>query len=238
MSRLKCIVVEDELPASRILEKYISELEHLELVKCCSNAFEATAILKEEKIDLIFLDIHLPKLSGINFVKTLSNPPKVIFTTAYPQYAIEGFELDAVDYLLKPFSFERFMKSVNKVVVDKAPAVAPPASVKEMDYVFIKTDKKIIRLDINGLKYVESQSDYIRLVSEKDSIMVLQSLKYMENLLPGDEFLRCHKSFIVNLKYVDRITGNIIQIGDQEIPIGRHYKQDLMEVIEKRIMNK
>lgn len=236
MSRLKCIVVEDELPASRILEKYISDLEQLELVKCCSNAFEAAAVLKEEKIDLIFLDIHLPKLSGINFVKTLSNPPKVIFTTAYPQYAIEGFELDAVDYLLKPFSFERFIKSVNKLELNSVMSV--PVNSKEMDYVFIKTDKKIIRLDISGLKYVESQSDYIRLVSEKDAILVLQSLKYMENILPGEEFLRCHKSFIINLKYVDRITGNIIKIGDQEIPIGRHYKQDLMEVIEKRIMNK
>lgn len=236
MSKLRCIVVEDELPARRILEKYIADLSHLELVLCCSNAFEAASVLKEEKIDLIFLDIHLPKLSGINFVKTLSNPPSVIFTTAYPQYAIEGFELDAVDYLLKPFSFERFMKSVNKVETN---AKAPMEQVsKEMDYVFIKTDKKIIRLDINELKYVESQSDYIRLVSEKGAIMVLQSLKYMEHLLSGNEFLRCHKSFIINLKYIDRITGNLIKIGDQEIPIGRHYKQDLMEAIEKRIMNK
>ena len=228
--------MEDELPARRILEKYISDLSHLELVQCCSNAFEAATVLKEEKIDLIFLDIHLPKLSGINFVKTLKNPPRVIFTTAYPQYAIEGFELDAVDYLLKPFSFERFMKSVNKVEITNTNQAATLP--KEMDYVFIKTDKKIIRLDISTLKYVESQSDYIRLVSEKESIMVLQSLKYMEQLLSGNEFLRCHKSFIINLKYVDRITGNIIKIGDQEIPIGRHYKQDLMEVIEKRIMNK
>lgn len=232
---LKCLIIEDELPAQRVLKNYISDVPYLELCGTYKSAMDALETVQSQDIDLLFLDINLPKISGLNFLRSLKNPPKVIITTAYPDYAHEGFELDVVDYLLKPFSFERFIQSLSKLKTEagkESEASTNDHRDYQHRYAFVKVDKTLHRVDFNDIRYIESDKDYVNIVRDGENLMLLQTLKHWLNMLPDQNFARVHKSYIVNISRIDKIIGNQIKIGDAVIPIGRYYKQDFMEKIE------
>jgi DNA-binding LytR/AlgR family response regulator len=227
---INCIIVDDE-PASReILEKYISDCSSLNLISSCTNAFEANEIINQEQIKLIFLDINMPKLSGIKFYKSLTNPPFVIFTTAYPEYAVEGFEVDAIDYLLKPFSFERFLKSVNKALN----IFNQKDSNNHNPFIVLKSDKKLFRVNICDINYLEALGDYVKVDFLCQSILVHDTLQNLLSQLNESNLVRVHKSFAISLNKFDHIEGNMIKIQDKSIPIGQKYRADLLKIISSR----
>jgi DNA-binding LytR/AlgR family response regulator len=222
------MVIDDEPPALSVLEKYISMVEQLELVAKCSNAFEALELLQTKEIDLIFLDIQLPKLSGTGFLKTLTHPPKVIFTTAYKEYASEAFDLDAVDYLVKPVSLERFLRAINKVTKAKAPESTQPAAAVNNSFLYFKAERKMVKILLGDIRYVESIRDYIKIFRMNDKpLMVKQSMATLEAMLPGDLFIRVHRSFVVSIDKVTAFTTRDVELGDVEIPIGKLYAENV-----------
>jgi len=224
--KLRCMLVDDEPPALNILEKYISMVEQLELVAKCSNAFEALELLQATDIDLIFLDIQLPKLSGTGFLKTLTHPPKVIFTTAYKEYASEAFDLDAIDYLVKPVSLERFLRAINKVTKGKAPEPGKHAVPLNNSFLYFKADRKMVKILLDEIRYVESIRDYIKIHRVADKpLLVKQSMATLEAMLPADLFIRVHRSFVVSINKVTAYTSRDIELGDIEIPIGKLYAE-------------
>ncbi|MHC2992881.1 chemotaxis protein CheY [Pontibacter sp. HJ8] len=236
--KLRCIVVDDEPLALDILETFIERLDNLELVCRCSNAVEAYNCLQAEHIDLIFLDIQMPKLTGIDFLKSIPNPPKVIFTTAYRDYALDSYELNAVDYLLKPIAFDRFLKAVSKVTATepKAAAVAPAAAIPpEISYketfIYLKADKKMVKVMLADILYIESLKDYIRVKTEAKEIISYQKISFLEEKLPAEKFLRIHRSFIVALDKIQAFSATAVDIGKAEIPIGRFYKNEVLQVL-------
>lgn len=224
MSTYQCLVIEDEPLAQDILKKYIQDHPSLELVAICADALQAQQVLAKQPVSVIFLDINLPRLSGIGFLKTLAHPPLVIFTTAYPEFAAEGFELDAIDYLVKPFSFERFLKAVNKVLeklerktTEKSKA---PASI------FIKADKKVYKINLDDILYLEALDDYVKLVAVQQSYLVNDTLKSLQEELPATHFMRVHKSYIISKNNIVFFEGNYVRIGDKDIPIGASYRDE------------
>lgn len=218
----RCIIVDDEPPAIKVLKKYIEMIPQLELSGTCKNAFEALNILSKEKIELIFLDINMPKLIGTEFLKTLSYPPKVIFTTAHKDFAVEAFELDAVDYLLKPISFERFLKAINKILQINYPLTETPPS--PISFVYFRAERKMIKVFLNELLYIESYRDYVIIHIEKDrELRVKLSLNNVEGLLPANQFLRIHRSFIVSISKITAFTKTDVEIGRTELPIGKSF---------------
>lgn len=233
MSRFKCIIIEDEPLAQNVLKKYISDHPSLELVEIYNDALQAQTILSKQSIPLIFLDINLPKLSGINFIKTLSQPPLVIFTTAYPEYAVEGFELNAVDYLLKPFSFERFLKAVNRAL-EKLNAGNNKVTEEKSLHIFLKSDKKIHKVDLQSIQYIEAIGDYMKVVTDTGQLIVNETMKKLQDDLPVNYFIRVHKSFIISRNKIRFIEGNYIQLGDKSIPIGATYRHEVLAAVEKR----
>lgn len=233
MSRFKCIIIEDEPLAQNVLKKYISDHPSLELVEIYNDALQAQTILSKQSIPLIFLDINLPKLSGINFIKTLSQPPLVIFTTAYPEYAVEGFELNAVDYLLKPFSFERFLKAVNRAL-EKLNAGNNKVTEEKSLHIFLKSDKKIHKVDLQSIQYIEAIGDYMKVVTDSGQLIVNETMKKLQDDLPVNYFIRVHKSFIISRNKIRFIEGNYIQLGDKSIPIGATYRHEVLAAVEKR----
>lgn len=242
---LKVLIVDDEPLALDVLETYISQMPELTLVKRCSNAVEANEVLKQHEIDLMFLDIQMPQLTGIDFVKTLTHPPMVIFTTAYPNYAIQGFDLSALDYLLKPISLERFMKSVNKAVdhaeMSHREAVSPPTSAvpagDALDFFFVKADKKLVKVNFDDIVYIEGLKDYVIIRLLNTRVITLQTMKSLEDRLPKSKFRRIHRSFIVGLDKIMAIEGNMIEVQERDkpkmLPIGKNYRDDLLVLIEK-----
>ena len=234
---LKCIVVDDEPLAIEIMESYVSKVEQLHLLGSFRNAISAFTFLQENNVDLIFLDIQMPKLSGIDFIKTLKHPPKVIFTTAFREYALEGFELEIVDYLLKPIPFDRFLKAVAKVL--HQPVISPVSNTKHEpapdNYVFFKVDKKMIKTKMTEVLYIESIKDYVKVKTSDKEIVTQQKISYLEESLPREQFLRIHRSFIVNLEKIDAYSATDVEIGKHSIPIGRNYKNDVMKVLAKNI---
>ena len=238
--KLNCLIIDDEELAQRVVGKYVADVSILNLIKKCNNAMEAMEAMQEQNIDLLFLDINMPKISGLNFLRGLKNPPMVIITTAYREYALEGFELDVIDYLKKPFSFERFFNAVNKAI-DKAKLqrtkaesfVLKPEVRQQIDesFIFIKAEKITYKIDYKDIQYIESVGDYIKIITSEKVVMAYHSLKYMENLLPERHFPRVHKSFMVSISKINSIEGNMIKIGDLIIPIGRTYKNDFMEIV-------
>lgn len=234
---INCLLVDDEPLAMDIIASYLEKVSGFEVVAKCKNALEAFEVLQKQEIDLIFLDIQMPQLNGIEFVKTLTNPPKIIFTTAYRDYAIEGFELDAIDYLLKPISFGRFMKAINKIqrkpVVE---TVAPPEQITVSSntdpFLYIKMDKRILKVYLEDIVYVESQKDYVRIVLENDEdVVTKQKISYLEQRLPSGQFLRIHRSYIVAVNKITAFSSINIEINEIELPIGRSYKQFVMEAL-------
>lgn len=232
---IKTLIIEDELHAQRILKTYIKDVPQLELVACFNNALEAITFLQQQAVDLILLDINLPKLSGLDFLKVTTNPPHIILTTAYSQYALEGFELAVVDYLLKPFSFQRFVQAIQKIKLtfpkkeSQQTANQPTTSI---DHFFIKVDKVFYKVVLADVLYLKAEKDFVRIFSENTRQMVLQSLKYYENTLPPNQFIRVHKSYIINLQKIEMVFGNIVRIKGVDIPIGRSYKERLMQQLQ------
>ena len=222
--RHKCIIVDDEPPAIKVIEKYIDSVSQLELIGTCNNAFQTMELLSNEKVDLVFLDIHMPKLMGTEMLRTLQHPPKVIFTTAHKDFAIEAFELDAIDYLLKPISFERFLKAVNKFchVANVENAITQNNS----GFLYFRSDRKMVKVLLDEITFIESFKDYIiihRLNNE--DIKVKQTLGSVEKMLPQKMFMRIHRSYIVSIKKVTAFTINDIEIGKVQLPIGRSYSE-------------
>ena len=233
-------MIDDESPARNVVKKYVEDFPGIETVAECKNALEAFEALETHKPDLLFLDINMPKISGLNFLKTIKEPPFVIITTAYREYAVEGFELDVVDYLHKPFSFERFIKAVNKVkdrLSSKLETTPLPqviqnnTSEEAVDALFIKEDKKTYRVNKKDVLYIESVGDYIKVHTAERTYLTYMSLKKILTLLPESEFIRVYKSFIVSLSKIDSFEGNFILIQKYDIPIGSSYKQDFVRRI-------
>ncbi|MCI4668590.1 MAG: LytTR family DNA-binding domain-containing protein [Bacteroidia bacterium] len=230
---MNCIIIEDQPPAQRILKKYIEEIGSLELKGVFSNALQAIDFLKMEPVDLIFLDVHLPKMSGIEFLKTLTEPPAIILTTAFSDYALEGYELDITDYLLKPFSFQRFVKAVNKVPgKDMLQGTSNPTPAKDL---FIKSGHDYIRIELEDLLYIKSDADYTELYTEEKKYLSSEPLRNWVQNIGNEQFVRVHKSYIVNTSKIEKISGNqIYLIKGGVIPIGRVYKEEFLN----RFVNK
>ena len=234
MTRYKCIIIEDEPLAQNVLKKYIGDHPSLDLVAVCADAFEAQTALNQQNIHLLFLDVNLPKLSGINFIKTLVYPPLIIFTTAYPEFAVEGFDLNAVDYLLKPFSFERFLKAVNKAI-ERLNASGPQNSEgNKISSIFLKSDKKIHKVDLENIHYIEAIGDYMKVVTDSGQLIVNETMKKLQEELPARSFIRVHKSFIISRNKIKYIEGNYVQVEGKSIPIGATYRNDVLASIDKK----
>ncbi len=238
---MKVIIVDDEPLAQDVLETYVGQINELELVAKCSNAIEANEALKKNEVDLIFLDIQMPQVTGIEFVKSLSNPPMVIFTTAYSNYAIDGFELDAIDYLLKPISMDRFMKAVNKASehfeMRKTESVQQSAELDGEDFVFVKADKKLVKVKFDDIIYIEGLKDYVIIRMGNTRVITLQTMKSLEKKLPEQQFQRIHRSYIVNLDKIQAIVGNMVEViekgQNKHLPIGKNYRDDLLEIVNQ-----
>jgi DNA-binding LytR/AlgR family response regulator len=239
---IRCIAIDDENLALELIEDDIRKVPFLELVGICKSGFEAMEVLQKEKIDLLFLDIHMPDISGIQFLKSLTHRPLVIFTTAYEKYALEGFELDVIDYLLKPYSYERFLKAVNKaqeyltnverVQLMETGDPVPAASA----YIFVKSDYKLVKIEINEILYIESLKDYIKIFTGGKPVLTLSSMKAIEDRLPSTEFIRVHRSFIVNIRKIQYIHRNFVMVENKEVPIGDNYKDTFLKAINQNKM--
>jgi DNA-binding LytR/AlgR family response regulator len=233
MNQVSCLIVDDEPIARDIIQSYCNHLDYLNVVASCGNALEAKAVLQHQKIDILFLDINMPIMDGISFVKTLKDQPQVIFTTAYKEYAIDAFDLAACDYLLKPFSFDRFIIAVDKALEKlwpKGTTLANEAAGSATDdFIFIKTDGKIYKVGYDELLYAEAQGNYTRIITSSNSLLPKMPFSSFEGLLPKSLFLRTHRSFIINKSKIGHIEGNRIFINHNEIPIGSNYKERLFK---------
>jgi len=241
---INVLIVDDEPLAQDVLETHIAKLPELNLVQKCSNALEANDAIRNHQIDLIFLDIQMPQLTGIEFLRTLSNPPMVIFTTAYPNYAVEGFELNAVDYLLKPISLDRFIKAVNKVS-DKISRNKPATPVvaetlndnSNSDFFFVKADKKLMKVNYSDIIYIEGLKDYVIIRMDNSRIVTLQTMKSLESKLPVHLFKRIHRSYIVGIEKITAVVGNMVEViekgAPKHIPVGKNYREELLAIVNK-----
>jgi two-component system response regulator LytT len=222
---MKCIIIEDEPAAQSILEHHIELCPGLTRICTFRDVFSAQEFLDSNAVDLMFLDINLPEMSGVSFLRSLLHPPLVIFTTAYPQYAVDGFDLEAVDFLLKPFSFERFCKAVNKAK-DRINANSTPNAQRKIT---VKSDRRIYQISISDILYVESCGDYVTIHCPDKKIMVHGTMKSWEEKLKGSSFLKVHRTTIVNLLKIDHLEGNLVKIGEHKLPVSEQFKEDLLE---------
>ena len=226
---MNCIIIEDEIPAQKILKNYLEKLPNFELKGVFKAAIEANGFLNEQSVDVVFLDINLPDISGIDFIKTIKNPPAIIMTTAYPDYAVCSFELDTiVDYLVKPFSFDRFLKAIKKVK-ERAEKPEKKLKVEGEEFFFLNVDKTLHKIETNSILYIESSRNYITVITDKKKLSYIDSLKNWSEKLPKNQFIQVHKSFIINRIFVEKISGNEIYVNGTRIPIGRTYKQELLK---------
>ncbi|MFC5271200.1 LytR/AlgR family response regulator transcription factor [Adhaeribacter terreus] len=224
MSKIRCIVIEDEPLAVQFLAEYIVQVPFLELQATFKNALLAIEFLRDHATDLIFLDIHLPQLKGMDFLKTLMNPPAVIITTAYHQYAVQGFDLNVTDYLLKPFAFERFLVAVNKVKTAQSEKLKTNDRVEEKDFIFLNVQKKKVKILFSEIVYIESQREYIKINTIKQQYLTKMSTQEIERLLPVQLFKRIHRSFIISIPKIESYTAEMVEVNGISIPIGREYR--------------
>jgi two-component system LytT family response regulator len=237
---IRCLIVDDEPLALHILEDYISKIPFLQLIKATTNPIEALTLVQEKQADLVFLDVQMPELTGIQFLRIANGKAKVILTTAYPQYALEGYELDVIDYLLKPIAFDRFFKSVQKAQAILQPAAQPAqpdvAQQKQQDFlsdfIFVKTEHKIQKVYLNDILFIEGLKDYISIFTAAERIITLQNMKKMEDALPAKHFIRVHKSYIVSINKIDSIERSRIFIGDKVIPVGDTYREEFFKIVD------
>ena len=231
---IRCLIVDDEPPAREIIRRYIEQVPTLELVGECANAIQALTFLQQQVIDLVFLDIRMPQLNGNDFLKTLKNPPKIIFTTAFSEYALEGYDLDVVDYLLKPIPFDRFLKAVNKAshgAVEKPEVSFPQEDKKNESFVYFRADRKMVKVTLHDILYVESMKDYVKIITRNGTIITKQSITSVQAMLPEKEFVRNHRSFIVAMRHIKSFTSEIIEINDTEIPIGKLFRNEVLKAL-------
>jgi DNA-binding LytR/AlgR family response regulator len=234
MKPFKCLVIDDEPLAIDIIENYLQRFENVESRRC-ENALDAFRILKEEKFDLIFLDIEMPMLTGLDFLETLKDPPPVIITTAYRDYAVEGFEFEALDYLVKPISFPRFVKAFERALKSVTNSENLPENNQgdEKEYLFLKVDRKFVKITISDILYIESLKDYIRVTTKFSSFISYQSLTSITEKLPPEKFIRIHRSFTIGIDKVDSIEGNSVEIDGKLLPISREHRQEVLKKIYK-----
>jgi len=223
--KLNCLIVDDEPLSQDVIVDFVKACPELELIEVCSNALEAGEIVKKTNIDLLFLDINMPRLSGISFIKSLIDPPLFIFITAYPEFALEGFEVDAVDYLVKPVSFERFRTSVNRVL-ERFDA---NEKTNEVSHIMVRSNKKNYRINFDELLYLEAQGDYVRFVTSDKALMVHGTLKEFIAMLPKNQFERIHKSYVISLSKVVYTEGSQVKIGEHKLPVSLSYKEDFIK---------
>lgn len=235
MEKISCMIVEDEPLAAEILTDYISQVPFLELKKTCSDALYALDVLQQQRIDLLFLDIHLPRLKGLDFIRTLKNPPRIILTTAYREYALDGYELNVMDYLLKPIHFNRFLMAVNKIkefsLSAAATASAPAAN--ERAHLLINVNKKRIRVFFDEILYIESRKEYINIVTSSKTYLTKYQISEIEELLDRKKFIRIHRSFIVAREKLSAFSAGEVEINGQVIPIGRSYKELVLSILSQ-----
>jgi DNA-binding LytR/AlgR family response regulator len=236
--KITCLIVDDEPPALDVIKKYIASVHNLELAGTCADAVEALNFLRQQTIDLLFLDIQMPNLLGTDLIRTLKNPPKVIFTTAYRKFAVEGFELDAVDYLLKPISLERFLKAVNKVMETSLKAADnidnnyDQQKNSQSAFINLRADRKNIKILLDDILYVESLKDYIKVVTTRRNIITKQAISSIEEALPKNNFVRIHRSFIVAINKIESFTSDTIEIAKHELPISRMYRHEVEKLLK------
>lgn len=229
---IRCLIVDDEPPARDVLRRYIAEVPLLTLAGECGNAIEALGLLQHQGVDLMFLDISMPQLKGTDLLKILKHPPRVIFTTAHAEYALEGYELDAVDYLLKPIQFDRFLKAVNKVYQVVAPnGVQQKEELKKESFVYFRVDRKMVKVMLEDILYAESMKDYVKVFTRNGPIVTKQSITSLEAMLPECAFIRTHRSFIVAIDKIRSFTSELIEIDRTEIPIGKLFRQGVLKVL-------
>jgi len=227
--RIKCLLVEDEPIARDLIATYISRIPALELIKACENAFDAIDLLQEQSIDILFTDIQMPNINGVELIRSLRLPPLVIFVTASPDYALQGYELDVVDYLMKPFSFDRFLKAVNKAKnLLQQQKAAPPKDNSPLNHIFVRDGQKLCKLIFGDIYYIEGMKDYIKIVTSQKHYTIYQRMKHMEESLPSSQFIRVHKSYIARLDAIRNIIGNTAELTNgHSIVIAKQYKQEL-----------
>ena len=228
---VSCIIVDDEPLAREVLQKYIADCPLISLEESCSSAFEAMKVMERISVGIVFLDINMPKLSGLSMIRSLDRPPEIIFTTAYPEFAVEGFELDAADYLVKPFSFERFLKAVSKAV--KRVGARNGTAADQKKFLMVKADGKIYQLEHSSIQFMEAMGDYVRIHTDSRVITTYGTLKNMEKILPHDQFLRIHRSYLIALDRINFLEGNRLRIRKIDIPVGQSYRDTLMKRMEK-----
>ena len=241
MKKIRVLAVDDEPLALRQLEMYIGKVSFLELVAACRSALEARRVMDEADVDALFLDINMPDISGMEFVRALQDPPLIVFTTAYSEYAVEGFKVDAVDYLLKPFGLTDFQRAANKVKARYNQQNTAVIAQDEEDTLFLKTDYKVIRIEVKDIRYVQSMSEYLKIFLEGRAkpVIVLLSMKKMEERLPENQFMRIHRGYIINLKKIQEVNKNRV-IMDEEtyLPIGDNYKEAFNSYLESKFLGK
>jgi two-component system LytT family response regulator len=225
-SKLKCVVVDDEPMAREIIETYIDKIPNLKVIASCKNAAEAILFAQENEVDLFFLDINMPEISGLSFAKIIKNKSQIIFTTAYREYAIDGFNLNVVDYLLKPISFDRFLEAVQKVSQSEI-------AKNNNDFMFVRSDRKMVKIDFNSILYIESLSDYLKIFTTDKIIVIRETITSLEEKLPSKKFIRIHRSFIVSLKNISSYTNEFIEINQKALPISRSYKESVLQKLAK-----
>lgn len=234
--KIRCLIIDDEPPARDVLKKHIAAVEALVFTGESSNALEALSFLQTHLVDLLFLDIQMPHILGTKFLRALKTPPKVIFTTAYRKYALEGFDLNAVDYLLKPISFERFLQAINKVMQTdiKVNSSLNPFNVGEQSHPFLyfRTDRKMVKVFLEDILFIESLKDYIRIFTKHKTILTKQPISSLEEILPKDSFLRIHRSYIISISKIESYNTESIEIGNKELPIGRLFKHNVSRCLK------
>ncbi len=237
MSRkISCIVVDDEPMAREILENHLAKIETIEVVALCKNAIEAFNVISTQKVDLIFLDINMPEISGLSFARSINKNVKIIFTTAYREYAVDGFDLQAVDYLLKPISFERLLQGVNKYLNENQSlpeVVSLEIEQEKSESIFVRADRKMIKINFPDILFIESLADYIKIHLADKTVVTRETISSIEAKLPQQDFLRVHRSFIIAINEIDSFTAELIEIGNKQIPISRSYKDNVLKRLER-----
>jgi DNA-binding LytR/AlgR family response regulator len=235
METIKCLIVDDEPVARDVLKRHLAKIDSVEVVASCKNAIEAFSNINNKRVDLIFLDIKMPEISGLSFAKSINKNIKVIFTTAFREYAVDGFDLQAVDYLVKPISFERLLQSIHKFLNEN---VSPQTVqhedivIEKQDFIFVRSDRKMVKINFNEILFIESLSDYIKIHLEENTVVTRENISNIEAKLPRSNFMRVHRSFIVSLAAIDSFTSEYIEIRDDEIPISRSYKNEVLQRLE------
>jgi two-component system, LytTR family, response regulator len=231
---MKCIIVEDEELAQEVIRDHLQKVDGFELVATCRNAPEAVKVLQSAEVDLMFLDIRLPGMSGLHFLRTIPNPPLVVLTTAYAEYALESYEFNVIDYLLKPISFERFLKTVNKIADGRLYAGIGREGQPASDHIFIKSGTKFFKVNFSEITYVQGMRDYLKIHTPDFTLITHQTMNEMERILPATQFIRVHKSYIVAVGFIKSVFGNTIELVSTTLPIGINYKEEVMNFIARK----